>query len=172
MLQFNSNQQGQIMLVADKRKGLHASSTIHLAAMKSLRVAGQLPTTASQHTLLVVALVTALRMITKAQAEKMISRNGKLTKPRLQVVVPDASFADAIQRVGQTDAPRLRAGKNFLGILGKQLKRFDIDFVTVSGDDLKPLFGLLSFAQQSIVAPKLLAEIEVSLAPRAASQLA
>src|SRR5260370_27164934 len=169
-LDFNMNEI-QVQVAADNRRGVWASTVFGKNA-KSIRTAGSLPTQASSHTLLLVALTTSLRNITKAQHSYMISTMGA-KKPRVQVVTGDQSFADAMRGLLARDvtAKPLRAGRNFLSVAAQQFARFDVSFVV----DEEPSFRtLVTWANKHVIDPKMIRDVNVhpALTASVASQVA
>ena len=120
---------GQILLSAEKRRGIWATNTV-LRGSRAIKTAGRLPTVATAHTLLVVALISALRNITRAQAEELVSSsNLGIRKARIKVVTTDEAFVAALTAMlkrQKNGTPPLRAAKNFLIELARQLVRFDV----------------------------------------------
>lgn len=152
-----------VQVAGDKRKGIWASS-VFAKNSKPIRTAGSLPTSASLHTLQLIALATSLRGISKGQHTRLGQNVPRgVYKPRLMAVTMDATFAEALKGLLQRDvtAKPLRAGKNFLNIARQQLARFDVTIQTV--DDPSELV-LLNWARKNIVDPKLIAGIPPSLA--------
>jgi hypothetical protein len=120
-----------LTITGDKRKGLWVNSSFSKASKKAIRSGGQLPTQASLHTLLLVALVNALRAFTKNQYEMLAKQLPPgVTKPRVKVVVVgDGNFADALTGsiAHNSNAPRLKAGRNFHTVAAQVLSRFTLD---------------------------------------------
>jgi hypothetical protein len=159
---------GVIHLGADPTKGIWANQTL-LRGSRTIRTGGQLPTEASAHTLHVVALTTALRDITKGQAINLVNRAATIIgKPRIVVVVTDPTFADALTAKiqGQQGKP-LRAGKNFLVELARQLARFTVTFQTDPGNTSS--YSLRHWAKKSVHDPKAVQRIPQALAATVAS---
>lgn len=151
-----------VQVAGDKRKGIWASS-VFAKNSKPIRTAGSLPTTASAHTLLLVALINSLSNISRGQHTRLGKNVPRgIYKPRLVVVTMDASFADALTGLLQraATAKPLRAGKQFLAIAVQQLARFDVTLQTVS--DPSEL-ALLNWARKHLIEPKLIAGIPSSL---------
>ena len=129
----------QIIVTADKRKGLWASS-LFVRTGRSLRTGGQLPTTASAHTLLLVALTNTLRGISRHQYDALVKHSPDgITKPRVSVVVVgDQTFAPALSGLikGDKSLP-MHAGRNWLSIAAQQIARFHLSIETsIDGRDL------------------------------------
>jgi hypothetical protein len=158
-----------IQIAGDSHKGLWASQAFSRTSKFTVRTAGQLPTSASLHTLEIVALTTALRSITKGMAAKLIQPG--MTKPRILVGTSDASFAGAISGllVGDRTAPLLRAGRNFLSIAAYQLARFNVEIRTPETGDTAILV-LKGWAQNHVTDPKVIKHIP-GLEPSAVSQV-
>jgi hypothetical protein len=153
-----------LVLACNDRRGLWAAQ-VQPRYARTVRTAGSMPTAASAHTLLTVALISSLRNITKAQEAKM-ARRGR--KSRLLIRVLDSTFADALKaKIKRQDGPRFRAGKNFLMALAQQLARFDIDWETV--DQQSPDFNFLESMRHW--AGSMLPDPKSILAPSAVSIL-
>jgi hypothetical protein len=102
-----------VTVAANPRIGVWGAQIFHRQQAKTVRTAGQLPTEASSHTLQLVALATALRSVTKAQARRMVQNlPRRVPKPRVLVVTSDASFIDAIKAVtsNEQNGKPLRVG--------------------------------------------------------------
>jgi GMP synthase PP-ATPase subunit len=157
----------QIQIDADKRKGVWANLTYGTTS-KPLRNAGQLPTTASNHTLLVVALTTGLMNISRTQHGRITAKlNGK---PRLNVVTRDENFYSALTGIVTLDkkAPPLKAGRNFVSTFFRNLARFAVS-VTLDTDPTN--LALIGWAQKTVVEAKQVANIPATFAASAVSQL-
>jgi hypothetical protein len=162
---------GFIYIAAEHRTGLWAYQS-RITGHRTFRTGGQLPTTASAHSLLVLALLTGLRDISKAQAAELVKKaNAGLTKPRILVTSLDSTFCDALQDKmrGQQNGKPLRAGKNFLIELARQLARFSVTFET--DPDSTICYSLKNWAVRSIHDPKAAQRIPASLAPSAVSEV-
>jgi len=155
----------KIQLAADPRKGVWAANTL-IKQGRTIRTAGQAPTSASAHTLLVIALTSALQDIGWSQAQTL-ARANHVVKPRVQVLTADATFASAMQRIPATIAA-LRAGKNFVGELRRQLDRFTIRVQHVEAREVELLKG---WAQRKVMDRREIGRIPVIFAPTAVSQL-
>jgi hypothetical protein len=123
---------GLIVLAASPRHGTWANQTV-ISRRGSTRSGGQAPVEASAHTLLTIALTTALRSVTRNTVAELLDRRHGATKPSIMVVTEDQAFAQALQsRVAgdrQTAAKtKLRSGKQFLDGLLRQIARFDLTF--------------------------------------------
>jgi len=118
-----------LTITADKRRGLWASS-VWVNNGKSLRTGGSLPTTASAHTLLLLALTNTLRSVSRNQYQSIQRTLPEgITKPRVKVIVAgDNTFAPALAELIKGDrTAKLKAGRNFLSIAAQQVARFSID---------------------------------------------
>ena len=140
-----------------------------------MRQAGQLPTSASAHTLELVALSTALRSVTKAQAG-YLGQNAPSTKRRILAITADPTFADALRAMMTRDAVTLvtkplKAGRNFLSMAAYQLARFDVTLQTDATQEDKSILTLKTWAHSHIFSPKMLASIPPALCPTAVSQV-
>jgi hypothetical protein len=163
--------EGSIYLGADHRKGLWANQ-IATRHRRATRNGGQLPTASSSHTLHVWSLLNSLRDITKADAAKLIAspKGTVIAKPRVLVTAMDPSFLDALQlrMQGQkSDTKPLRAGKNFLTELARQLVRFEITFQTDTANTT--CYSLKNWLERALPDPKLLSTIPQSLMPSVTS---
>jgi hypothetical protein len=120
---------GGITIAADRRRGLWSYQAFLFGdKRKSSRVAGQLPASASAHTLLSVALTSALRGFSRKRVTDVTGRE----RARLLVTVDDHAFIDAMNQV---QGARFRAGRNFLGSLKASVSRFDLTFALPSEND-------------------------------------
>ena len=171
-----TTQEGLILLASDRRKGIWVSQSI-FKKCNTVRQGGQLPTSASAHTLELVALCTALRSVTKSQA-CFLTQNAPctVTKPRLLIVSADPTFADALRAMMTRDAVTLatspiKAGRNFLSMAAHQLARFEVTLQTDTTQDDKSILVLRSWADQHIFSPTMMANIPPSLCPTAVSQV-
>jgi hypothetical protein len=174
-MRFNeATHDGMILLASDRRKGLWSSQSIFKSS-KTIRQGGQLPTTASAHTLELVALATALRWVTKAQASFLVEKApSDVTKPRVLVVTADPTFADALRAMLTRDAQTLatkplKVGRNFLAMAAQQLARFDVTFQTDATQVDKSILTLRNWADQHVFAPKMIAAL--ALCPTNASEV-
>jgi hypothetical protein len=153
-----------IVVSADRRKGIWSSSSI-VRNQRNVKTAGQIETSASAHTLQVVALVSTLKQITRRDITRLLGDTGK---QKLTVVVTsgDKSFLAAINAIveQQPKDQKLRAGRNFLDILREQLDRFHVVVRQLEPTD-KTALVLADWAGKQIAAPKLIAGIPPSLAP-------
>jgi hypothetical protein len=154
---------GELTVVADKHRGIWASQTF-LRASKTVRAGGQLPTTASAHTLLVAGLTATLLDISKFDVKRILEISNRPTsKPRLVISTANKSFANALAAMIKNDkATRaekpLRTGKNFLRELARQLARFDVTFRTI-GDEESVDVNLRRWAKSRLRDPKMLGTI-------------
>jgi len=161
-----------VLLACDHRKGVWASECF-VKNSKTVRNAGQISTTASAHTLQLIALVNALRSVSKSQAIRLVDAAPRGTsRPRVLVTSLDATFIEALQTMTD-DSNResmnpLRVGKNFLTLLAQQRERFTLDIQPLPADDNSGLV-LLNWARKNVVSPRLIANLPLSLFPTAAS---
>ncbi len=130
---------GYILLAYDERKGIWGSELNIRINKRTIRTSGSLSPSASAHTLQLIALVSALRAITKSQA-RTLSKQSWDNKPRIQVFTHDKSFADALVtvchgRASDEPKPKLRAGRNFAGTLTEQLRRYMLTTAGPEADD-------------------------------------
>src|SRR4051794_9102624 len=96
---------------------------------RSIRNASQLPVESSAHTLIVCGLTAALKSITRTQANELMKNRG--SKPEIQVLLSDSTFAEALQnKIARRPGKPLRAGRNWLIELARQLSRFNVSFTT------------------------------------------
>jgi len=158
-MRVNFDSQDGLIMVSGDRRGVWASQVL-IKGSKTIRTGGQLPTTASRHTLQLVALTSALRSITKADAARITPRG--VSKARLLVTSIDSSFLDALQ----AETP-LRAGRNFFTIAMQQLARFDLTFAAPEDGDMT-VHMLSKWAANHVFPPK---NIPAVLIPSAVSQV-
>ena len=167
---FSKHEVG-IILAADATKGLWSFQKI-TGRTRTVRQGGQLPTEASAHTLLATALTVALRSHTKNEIQRLLYNAPRgVDKPRIIVTTLDPTFGAAINGImcESNTAPRLRAGRNFIGVLVQQLNRFQVDFEYVPNDKDAQILG--GWIKNTLTDPKLLDRIPSSLRPSAASQV-
>jgi hypothetical protein len=145
--------EARILLSSDRRSGVWASETLTKGKTR-IRNAGQLPADASSHSLLVVALMAALRSISKRDATRLVEdADWVITKPRVLVVSRSADFGDALHgKVNGQNGKLLRAGKQFMRELARQVVRFDLTFDT--DEENKPILNLRKWAQTSVPDPE------------------
>jgi len=162
--------ESQVIVTADRRIGIWGSQTFSPVFGKSIRNAGQLPTEASAHTLLLVAVMNSLRGITRRQATKMadLAPRGVLL-PRVQVLTNDDSFANALrgfQKVDSAAHKPLRAGRNIIDFARRQFTRFTLD-VQVQNSEDRYVEALLDWAKNQVINPELIRRVPLSLRPSA-----
>ena len=168
--------EGSVLLTSNRHIGIWAAAHFTRGS-KSTRQAGQLPTTASAHSLELVALASSLRSITNGQAAKLMQDAPRgVTKPRILVVTADPTFADALLAKMKNDTATLatkplKAGRNFLFEAARQLARFDLTFETSLETDDKSILALKHWAQLNVHSPKAIRGIPASLVPSAVSQI-
>jgi hypothetical protein len=164
-----------VLLACDHRKGVWASECF-VRNSKTVRNAGQISTTASAHTLQLVALVNALRSISFRQAIKLVDAAPRGTlKPRVLVTSLDPTFLDALQTMNNIradSAPKkpLRAGQNFVTLLTQQLVRFILDIQPLHADDNSGLV-LLNWARKGVIDPRVIVNTPAFLRPTAVSAM-
>lgn len=166
-----STDSGLILLANDHRTGLWANQTV-IAKGKTVRTAGQLPSTAHTHTLFSVSLTHALRSITNRQREQIAINPGQ--KPKIIVSVASHSFVNAVNGILknepiETRAP-FRCGGNFKDILFHQLGRFDVEFRRPSMMD-KTLLQLGGWMTATMIDKKTIENIPPALAAKAVSTI-
>lgn len=151
MTEQHTSIHGFLTLLADPRRGTWATE-LRLKTGKVTRTGGQLPTSTTAHGLLLVALRSALRSISPRQ---LTGRKGR--RVRLLVNTNDRTFADALGRVqnsGSGTVPPLRAGRNQLDDLQKELARFDIVFVTDVDDSHYKFRALDRWLREHVIDPR------------------
>lgn len=159
-MRFDHNLHDGILIVSGDQRRSVWSSQLVLKGSRTLRTAGQMTTTASRHTLQLLALTSALRSITRTQAAFLAPRNQ--TNPRLLVTSIDSTFLNALR----AKMP-LRAGRNFFTLAAQQLARFDLTFATPEDGD-KTVLMLSNWAANHVYAP---GSIPSVLLPVAVSQV-
>jgi hypothetical protein len=161
---------GEIRLLSNRRRGVWIYESRLKIGPKN-KVAGQAPTTASSHSLLVIALTSSLKAISRNLADKMTGQR----KPKLKIIVADSTFADALQAKIESNKEAiartpLRAGKQFLLQLAKQMARFDIELV-LDQEDKGYLFSALArFAKLHVISPRMQEQLPSYLLPAVVSQ--
>lgn len=147
-----------VLIAADDKKGLWSHQSFTKALTKQVRNGGQLRTEASAHTLLLVALTTALRAISRKNVEKLLQSTPRdVFKPRVVVGCADPSFGDAIRAFMEQNASgkALRAGRNFKELAAKELLRFDLTFEQPEDSDTC-LLVLGGWAKNNLIENRLL----------------
>ena len=143
------------------------STSFCFRGARTVRTAGQMPTTATAHSLLTVALLNTLNSISRGQAYKL-SPNGKM---RLVIASSDAEFVNGLNFLVQNgDAATLRSGKNFLNTLAKKLDRFDVKAMLPDADD-KGVLILANWLSVNALHPASFGDLPVSIAPNVISQI-
>jgi hypothetical protein len=143
----------QLLIVAHSRKGIWAAD-LKLGGKPSRWSAGSLPTTATAHSLLAVAIVAALRPLPhRALMELSDYADRRGFRPRLEIVVNDPTFVEALEAAKKQDATGkpFKAGKNFLVSLAQQLARWEITLAT--NPESKHLFALGNWASRVVIDP-------------------
>jgi hypothetical protein len=161
----------QVTITADPRRGLWASSLLNHGI--AIRKGGQLPTEAHAHTLLLVALTNTLRGVTRGEYEKLQHMKA-VVKPRVKVIVSGrgivntfaAAFAGILAR--DKDAPKLRAGRNFLAVAAQQAMRFSIEIENTG--NAKELV-LLTWVQKLLYPESSFERLPAALLPQIAGQM-
>jgi hypothetical protein len=157
---------GLVQLAADKRRGIWGSQLL-IRGTRTVRTAGQLPTTASAHSLLTVALLNSLNSISRGQAAKL----APIGRMRLIVLSSDAQFVNGLNMLVQNvDASTLRSGKNFLDILAKKIERFDVKAMLPDAND-KGVLILGNWLSVNALHPASFGDLPVSIAPNIISQI-
>jgi hypothetical protein len=158
---------GQISLWADRRRGIWCNEIVFNGTRNS-RTGGQAPTSTSAHGLLVLALINALRSVSKRQAAK--AAGSRQVKPRLNIVSCNQKFCDALRAMTRNDKATLakrpfKAGRNFLRPLARELARFEVSLTTDADDSSYRFQGLGNFARLHVRDPKELAAFPQMLVP-------
>lgn len=157
-----------ITLSCDRRRGTWGVQTL-VRGSKTIRTAGQLPTTSTAHTLFAVALVAALGAITRSHAQRLVQTAAQpVAKPRVLVVTDDDAFREALTARDVPTRRPLRAGRNFVDVLSWQLSRFDVTFST---PDDNSVLALGNWMGQNLPSPKLIATAPPAFLPRAISRV-
>lgn len=143
-----------VLIAADRRKSLWASQVI-IERGPSTRASGQAPRGASTHSLLAIALTSALGSIGGKRLSRIKSRNGN-QKATILVLTDDGDFAAGIRQfiAGDKIEERFRAGRNLWHELLKKLRRHKIT-VDVVDPGADPRIGiLLSWGKSAVIAPR------------------
>jgi DNA-binding NarL/FixJ family response regulator len=166
----SSTHDGEIRLLSNRRRGVWIYESRLKIGPKN-KVAGQAPTTASTHSLLVIALTSSLKAISRNLADKMTGQR----KPKLRIIVADSTFIDALK--AQIDGDKaaieripLRAGKQFLRELARQLSRFSIELVTDQEDKGYLFSAMALFAKRHLLSPRELDQLPAYLLPAVVAQ--
>lgn len=158
---------GLLLLASDKRRGIWGSQLLTRGA-RTVRTAGQIPTTASAHSLLTVALLNTLNGISRGQAAKLAPQGSKM---RLVIASSDVEFVAGLDLLVQgSNALKLRAGKNFIATLVKKLARFDVKAMVPDAGD-KGVFILGNWLSVNALHPASFDDLPQSLAPNVISQI-
>lgn len=119
---------GVILIGANRSRGIWANQVQSLGA-RVTRNGGRMNGSASNHTLLSVALLSALRGITSATVTKLLAkRYDARTKSAFEVRTIDPTFFAALTAVDAM--PTLRAIKSLRVPLARQMSRFDLTLNT------------------------------------------
>lgn len=166
--------EGQVMLTADRRRGVWASQVI-LNHAKSVRTAGQAPTSTSAHGLQTLALVNALKGISKRQAR--YAGSDRLTnKTSLLIVTTDPTFSDALRALIARDRATLgakpfRAGRNLFALLARELARFEVTLETDLEDAKYQFRALSNWAKLQVRDPREIEKLPKILSPVAVAHV-
>ena len=167
-------EEGLIILSGDSRRGLWGNSVI-LRGGRTVHTGGQLPTTASSHTLLSVSLYTALANIHPKVIFGLCKERPGLKKPRLIVRCTDLSFINALNARAETASVHareqnpIRAGKNFTSLLTSKRHRFDLTYEHAAIDDCRDCLLLGVWVREHVLDQRRVAGIPPALAPSAVS---
>lgn len=140
----------EVLLSCDRRRGLW-SSQYRVGTGRPVRFAGQTPTDFGQHTLLAIALTSALKQLSKRQLLKVA--NG--SKPRVEVVADNMTFGAAVASLqSRQNGKPLKTNSNFRDELIRQLQRVDAQFVSSpDGDTADKLLKLGNWTRKTMFAP-------------------
>ena len=164
---------GQVMLSADRRNGVWANQVI-LNHAKSVRTAGQAPTSTTAHGLQTLALVNALKGVSKRQARHASDR--LTNKTSLLIVTTDSTFVDALRALIERDkktlaAKRFRAGRNLFALLARELARFEVTLETDLEDAKYQFRALSNWAKLQVRDPREIEKLPKILSPVAVSHV-
>lgn len=161
-------------LGAARKLGIYAYN-IFGNNLRAHRAAGQLPAEATEETLLAVALTAALRNVNRTQYMQLAMRRSAplpgVPKPRLVVGTMSYPFAESIRGIvaRDTNPRKLRAGRNFIGILFQQLARFRVTMMP-NAQDMTAL-SLTNWAKTQLIDPKLMSNLPTGLWPSVTSRV-
>ena len=136
---------------------------------KSVRTAGQAPTSTSAHGLLTLALINALKNISKRTARQS-GRDLLTLKTSLRIVTTDPTFADALRALMAGDKATLaskpfRAGRNLLALLARELARFEVTLETDTEDAKYQFQALGNWAKLHVRDPREIEKLPAILSP-------
>src|SRR5208282_1729225 len=126
---------GAILISASRSKGIWANQ-IQVLGARVVRNGGRLNASASNHTLLSVALLSALRGITNATATNLLAkrRDGR-AKPAFLVRSIDPTFFPALATLTTTRNPTLRSISSLHRPLTRHMARFDLMLETEAANN-------------------------------------
>jgi hypothetical protein len=159
------NEDINIRIIGDRRRGIWANLVAPRNA-RSTQTAGRIGTEASRHTLLAVALIAALRSISRRTIEQLQADPRK--KLRIRVATLDADFGPAMMALLKKQISAAKIGKNFEHELVRLLRKFDVQFVNA---DNGALLALHNWANVHMFAENFIAAVPAAFRPVAASQL-
>lgn len=121
---------GAIFVGTNRTRGIWANQVQTLGA-RVIRNGGRINSSASAHTLLSVALLSALRGVSNATIAHLLSkrRDGR-TRVALLVKSIDPSFLPALMALNARKTPTLRAVKSLHRPLAVQMARFNLTLET------------------------------------------
>jgi len=158
--------EGIILIGASRAKGLWANQ-LQVLGSPVTRNGGRLSSTATNHSLLTIALVSGLRSITNKMSADLVSkrRNGR-NKPSLLIKSIDPTFLPALTSAMQKQpGPTLRAIRSLHQPLAKQLSRFKL---VLEREEQNPaILAALDWAEHNVLPPAGINDVSPVLLPAA-----
>lgn len=139
-----------IRIVADRRRGLWAHK-ISARSQRAVQVTGRVNAEASRNTLLTVALIAALRGVSRRTIETLQPNPNEKVSIRVATLEPD--FGSGVERLmnasSQLDTKQLKVGKNLVAELLRLLQKFDVEIV--HEPDHTGLLGMLNWSRNAVL---------------------
>jgi len=143
---------GALLIGARRDRGIWVNQ-IQFVGSRVVRNGGRLNNSATNHTLLAVALLSALRSISLRTASELVrKRHDGRVKPVLLLKSLDQSFLPSLSALMRNaQEQKLRAAKSLYGPLLKQLGRFKVVFETERENNA--ILACIDFASKNIFYP-------------------
>jgi hypothetical protein len=155
---------GALLIGARRDRGIWVNQ-IQFVGSRVVRNGGRLNNSATSHTLLAIALLSALRSISlKAASELLSKRHDGRAKPVLLVRSIDRTFLPSLAALMRNaQEQKLRAAKSLYGPLVHQLTRFKVVFETER--DNNAILACINFASKNIFHPTDVVDLSPALVP-------
>jgi hypothetical protein len=163
-MQFN-DEHIKIRIVADQHRGIWANLVAPRNG-RSTQTAGRVNGDASYRMLLIIALIAALRSISRRTIELVEADPHK--KLRIHVATRNARFGPTVKSLLRGDDISTKIGKDFKSELIRFFDKFDIVFVD---KDHGGLLTLVNWANSNMFAEDFIAAVPAPFKPVVVSQL-